>query len=62
MMGRFFEVRDYLILFLMLVGFTGAASAQTMTSPNGRLTVATKGKGLTVLYQQQPVLDIPVVG
>ena len=39
-----------------------AAAAQRVASPNGKLTVETKGSGLVVSYDNQQVLDIPAVG
>ena len=39
-----------------------AATAQEALSPNGRISVVTKGGGYVILYQNKPVLDIPVVG
>ncbi len=51
-----------IVVLLLMVVFVGAVSAQTMMSPNGKLTVVTKGKGLEVQYEQKQVLEIPVVG
>ena len=39
-----------------------AATAQEALSPNGKISVALKGGGFVILYQNKPVLDIPVVG
>ena len=36
--------------------------AADMVSPNAKLKVVTAGKGCKVYYQQQQVLDIPVLG
>ena len=44
----------------LLVSF--AATAQEALSPNGKISVAPKGGGYAILYQNKPVLDIPVVG
>ena len=37
-------------------------SAVAQQSPNGKISVKSEGNGLSVLYQQQPVLAIPVLG
>jgi hypothetical protein len=37
-------------------------SAQQPVSPNGKLSVASDGKGICVNYQQKPALNIPVLG
>ena len=37
-------------------------SAAAQQSPNGKISVKSEGNGLSVLYQQQPVLAIPVLG
>ena len=37
-------------------------SAAAQQSPNGKISVKSEGNGLSVLYQQQPVLAIPVIG
>ena len=37
-------------------------SAVAQQSPNGKISVKSEGNGLSVLYQQQPVLAIPVIG
>ena len=42
--------------------FTTPVSAQQMTSPNGRIAADIKDGGITVCYNQQQVLEIPVVG
>ena len=42
--------------------FTSSAFAQQMTSPNGRIAADIKDGGITVCYNQQQVLEIPVVG
>ena len=42
--------------------FSLSATAQQVSSPDGRLTAAIKDKGLVISYEQQPVLEIPAVG
>ena len=37
-------------------------SAQQPVSPNGKLTVSNSGQGISVNYQKQEVLNIPVLG
>ena len=51
-----------IVLSIALIGLVMAAAAQRVASPNGKLTVETKGSGLVVSYDNQQVLDIPVVG
>ena len=36
--------------------------AQQAVSPNGKISVAQKGRGYVINYQGKSVLDIPVVG
>jgi len=50
------------LFLLMLMGMASVGLAADMTSPNGKLTVMPKDGGCVVFYQQQPALDIPVVG
>ena len=38
-----------------------SAQAQDVASPDGNITIQVKGKGLIVCWQQQSVLDIPMV-
>lgn len=45
----------------ILLGWTVTAGAAQPVSPNGKLTVETKGHGLVVFYQKQPVLEVPSV-
>ena len=47
---------------LALMMLTTYVSAQCAISPNGKITVETKGSGLTVSYEQKPVLDVVAVG
>ena len=51
-----------IVLSIALVGLVISATAQRVTSPNGKLIIETKGNGLVVNYDKKPVLDIPVVG
>ena len=51
-----------ILLSIALIGLVMAAAAQRVASPNGKLTVETKGSGLVVSYDNQQVLDIPAVG
>ena len=50
------------VLCIALIGLAITAAAQRVASPNGKLTIETKGSGLVVCYNQQQVLDIPTVG
>ena len=51
-----------LVSGLALMMLIISASAQRVASPNGKISVETKGSGLVVSYEQQSMLDIPVVG
>ena len=51
-----------IVFSIALIGLVMAAAAQRVASPNGKLTVEPKGKGLVVCYDNQQVLDIPAVG
>ena len=54
--------RSFLLLSLTLLCLcVPSARAQSIASPDGRLTIQVKGKGLTVCCEQQPVLDIPTI-
>jgi hypothetical protein len=50
------------VLCIALIGLAITAAAQRVASPNGKLTIETKGSGLVVCYNKQQVLDIPTVG
>ena len=52
--------RHLLSIFVACLGLT--AMAQQATSPNGKITVATKGSGLVVNYQGKQAIEIPTVG
>ena len=51
-----------IVLSIALIGLVMAAAAQRVASPNGNLTIETKGSGMVVCYDQQQVLDIPTLG
>ena len=51
-----------IFILITMASLTMLVSAQQMVSPNGRLTADLNNDGLTVSYNQQQVLDIPVVG
>ena len=51
-----------IVLSIALIGLVMAAAAQRVASPNGKLTLETKGNGMAVSYDNQQVLDIPAVG
>ena len=54
-------MKKFLILLTISFGAL-SLSAQQPVSPNGKLTVNNSGQGIIVNYQQQEVLNIPVVG
>ena len=54
-------MKKFLILLTISFGAL-SLSAQQPVSPNGKLTITNSGKGISVNYQQQEVLNIPVVG
>ena len=54
-------MKKFLILLTISFGAL-SLSAQQPVSPNGKLTVTNSGQGIIVNYQQQEVLNIPVVG
>ena len=57
-----FMIRNSFLLTLTLLWLCApSVKAQSMASPDGNLTIQVKGKGLTVYWQQQPILDIPTV-
>ena len=53
--------RLFLLTLTLLCLYASSIKAQSIESPNGRITIQVKGKGLTVCWQQQPVLDIPTI-
>ena len=50
------------LIFLTTCFGALSLSAQQPVSPNGKLTVTNSGQGIIVNYQQQEVLNIPVLG
>ena len=56
-----FMKRLFLLTLTLLCLYASSIKAQSIESPNGRITIQVKGKGLTVCWQQQPVLDIPTI-
>lgn len=53
--------QSFLLTLTLLCLCASSIKAQSIESPNGRITIQVKGKGLTVCWQQQPVLDIPTI-
>lgn len=53
--------QSFLLTLTLLCLCAYSIKAQSIESPNGRITIQVKGKGLTVCWQQQPVLDIPTI-
>ena len=47
-----------LFFWLVVAGLTMTASAQRLTSPNGKLSVEIKGGQLMIAYQGQQVLQM----
>ncbi len=56
-----FMKQSFLLTLTLLCLCAYSIKAQSIESPNGRITIQVKGKGLTVCWQQQPVLDIPTI-
>lgn len=56
-----FMKQSFLLTLTLLCLCASSIKAQSIESPNGRITIQVKGKGLTVCWQQQPVLDIPTI-
>ncbi|WP_028908079.1 glycoside hydrolase family 97 protein [Xylanibacter ruminicola] len=54
-------MKQFLIILTICLGSL-SLSAQQPVSPNGKLTVTNSGQGIIVNYQQQEVLNIPVLG
>ena len=54
-------MKKFLILLTISFGAL-SLSAQQPVSPNGKLTITNSGQGIIVNYQQQEVLNIPVLG
>ena len=54
-------MKQFLIILTISLGSL-SLSAQQPVSPNGKLTVTNSGQGIIVNYQQQEVLNIPVLG
>ena len=54
-------MKQFLIILTFCLGSL-SLSAQQPVSPNGKLTVTNSGQGIIVNYQQQEVLNIPVLG
>ena len=50
------------LIFLTTCFGALSLSAQQPVSPNGKLTVTNSGQGISVNYQKQEVLNIPVLG
>ena len=50
------------LIFLTTCFGALSLSAQQPVSPNGKLTVSNSGQGISVNYQKQEVLNIPVLG
>lgn len=53
--------QSFLLTLTLLCLCAYSIKAQSIESPNGSVTIQVKGKGLTVCWQQQPVLDIPTI-
>ena len=53
--------QSFLLTLTLLCLCAYSIKAQSIESPNGSITIQVKGKGLTVCWQQQPVLDIPTI-
>ena len=53
--------QSFLLTLTLLCLCAYPIKAQSIESPNGSVTIQVKGKGLTVCWQQQPVLDIPTI-
>ena len=56
-----FMKQSFLLTLTLLCLCAYSIKAQSIESPNGSVTIQVKGKGLTVCWQQQPVLDIPTI-
>ena len=56
-----FMKQSFLLTLTLLCLCAYSIKAQSIESPNGSITIQVKGKGLTVCWQQQPVLDIPTI-
>ena len=54
-------MKKFLILLTISFGAL-SLSAQQPVSPNGKLSVSNSGQGISVNYQKQEVLNIPVLG
>ncbi|MBR0187354.1 MAG: glycoside hydrolase family 97 protein, partial [Prevotella sp.] len=54
-------MKQFLIILTICLGSL-SLSAQQPVSPNGKLTITNSGQGIIVNYQQQEVLNIPVLG
>ncbi len=54
-------MKHFLIILTICLGSL-SLSAQQPVSPNGKLTVTNSGQGISVNYQKQEVLNIPVLG
>ena len=51
-----------LIATLLLALSVTAVQAKALVSPNEKLSVQVKGKGMVVNYNRQAILEIPSVG
>ena len=54
-------MRKLIATLLLALGVT-AVQAKALVSPNEKLSVQAKGKGLVVNYNRQSLLEIPSVG
>ena len=63
-MKKFYSLMAIIMLSCSLGASSGMAQnvVQVVSSPNGKLSVVNKGKGMVVNYQKRAVMEIPALG